>query len=196
MLAAVAFWYAWRQPSYQAPPGDQIDILLELAGVFPDKYRIIWRQHGMLRATDPEAQSDRSLLGKALFMHTLTTSEDRAEGEVYLEVGYRFYAHDHQLEPPVQGYGEQAQSPGGISADEGSFACWCESATPGSHGTNCSGALGYGNYQFWLSMSYNRDECATATPAARREEFVRSLRTADRLIGLYLQPLRRKPRWL
>ena len=196
VLAAVGCWFAWRQPSYEAPPGDQIDILLELAGVFPDKYHIMWRQHGMLHSTDPEAQRDPLLLGKALFMHNLTTSEDRSEGEVYLEVGYRFYAYDHQLESPVQIYGDQAQSPGEIGADQGSFACWCESATPGGRGTNCSGFLGYGNYEFWLSMSYNRDECVTAPPAVRREEFVRSLRTADRLIGLYLQPLRRKPRLL
>src|SRR3970040_2046260 len=72
-LALGAFWFAWKQPTYAAPPGDEIDILLELAGVFPDNYGIQWRQHGALRATDPEVQSDPSLLPGALFMHNLTT---------------------------------------------------------------------------------------------------------------------------
>jgi hypothetical protein len=30
----------------------------------------------------------------------------------------------------------------------------------------------------------------------RREEFARTMQTADRLIGFYLKPLRRKPSWL
>ena len=199
-LAFVGFWIASRQPTYGAPPGDQIDILLELAGVFPDKYGILWRQHGMLRSTDPEAHRDPLLLGRAQFMHNLTTGAERTDGDVYVEVGYRFYALDHQLDSHADMYGGYAQSLGEITADEGSFACWCDANDPGGNpghsGTNCSGFLGSGNYEFWLSVSYNRDQCAAAPPAARREEFMRTMRTADRLIDLYLEPLRRKPRWL
>ena len=41
MLAIVALWMVWnewRQPTYLPPRGDEIDIVLELAGVFPDNY--------------------------------------------------------------------------------------------------------------------------------------------------------------
>ena len=61
MLAIVALWLlwnAWRQPTYLPPRGDEIDIVLELAGVFPDNYGIMWREHMALRSTDAEAKAD------------------------------------------------------------------------------------------------------------------------------------------
>jgi hypothetical protein len=171
-LAVFGFLFASRQPTYFPPPGDEIDILLELAGVFPDNYKILWREHAALRSTDPEAQSDPSLLGDASFMHRLTTGP---EGEVRVEVEYRFYELDRDAveEPP--------------------FTCWCGGP---DRGTSCLGQLAFGNYEFSLSASYNGEACTEPISPKRREEFSRSMQTADRLIGLYLKPLRRKPAWL
>jgi hypothetical protein len=170
-------WIAWKQPTYAAPPGDEIDILLELAGVFPDNYGIQWRQHGALRSADPQAQSDPSLLRGALFMHNLTTAETPSDGPIYIEVAYRYYAFDHE-----------------IAANEGTTACMCH---PPGLSTSCRGTRTFDNYEFTLSVDYNESACANREPNAKRvEEFGRAMQTADRLIGLYLEPLRRKPRWL
>jgi hypothetical protein len=165
-------WTASRQPTYLPPRGDEIDILLELAGVFPDNYKIMWREHAALRSTDPEAQSDPSILQDALFMHRLTTG---AEGDVRVEVEYRFYALDRD------------------AVEQRPFACWCGSP---DRGTSCLGRLAFGNYEFSLSASYNGEACTQPISPKRREEFARTMQTADRLIGLYLKPLRRKPHWL
>ena len=170
-------WLAWKRPTYAPPPGDEIAILLELAGVFPDNYGIMWRQHGALRATDPEAQSDPSLLGGALFMHNLTTAGTRSEGDVYVEVEYRFYESDHE-----------------IDADEAAPVCRCDTLDRIS--TSCAGRLALGNYEFSLSVAYNNAACTDPVDPKRVEEFKRAMQTADRLINLYLEPLRRKPRWL
>ena len=62
--------------------------------------------------------------------------------------------------------------------------------------TSCLGRLAYGNYEFSLSASYNHEACTEPVSPKRREEFARTMQTADRLIGLYLEPLRRKPSWL
>lgn len=159
------------------PPGDEIDILLELAGVFPDKYKIMWRQHAALRATDPEAKNDPSLLGDALFMHNLTTGALQSEGDVYVEVGYRFYESDHE-----------------IDAAEAAPRCWCDTLEGVS--TSCLGRLEFGNYEFSLSVAYNNAACTNPVDPKRVQEFQRSMQTAERLIGLYLKPLRRKPAWL
>jgi hypothetical protein len=170
-------WIAWKQPTYAAPPGDEIDILLELAGVFPDNYGIQWRQHGVLRATDPEALSDPSLLHGALFMHNLTTAETPSDGDIYIEVAYRYYASDHELD-----------------ADESPPTCRCDMLDRVS--TSCLGKLAFENYEFTLSVTYNNAACTEPVDPKRVEEFKRAMQTADRLIGLYLEPLRRKPRWL
>jgi hypothetical protein len=176
-LAIAAFWFAWRQPTYLPPSGDEIDILLELAGVFPDNYKIMWREHQLLRATDPEAQLDPSFLKDALFMHKLTTGSAQEAGDISIEVGYRFYAHDHRL-----------------TADQEASACSC--APPGGSSMLCQGSLGFGNYEFSLSVTYSHQQCGTQVDPKRREEFQHAMQTADRLIGFYLQPLRRKPAWL
>lgn len=164
---------AWRQPTYLPPRGDEIAILLEFAGVFPDNYGIMWREHGALRSTDPEAKSDPSLLRDALFMHRLTTG---SEGAVQVEVEYRFYAFDHEI------------------ADEPPFVCSCEA--PDRTTTSCLGRLAFGNYEFSMSARYNHEACTEPISPKRREEFGRAIHTADRLIGLYLEPLRRKASWL
>jgi hypothetical protein len=163
----------WRQPTYLPPRGDEIDILLELAGVFPDNYGIMWREHAALRSTDPEAKMDPTLLRDALFMHKLTTG---SEGNVYIEVAYRFYATDHEL------------------ADAAPSQCSCAPEHPTV--PSCHAVLAFGNYEFSLAATYNAEACTTPFDPKRQKEFSRALQTADRLIGLYLQPLRRKPSWL
>jgi hypothetical protein len=192
-LAIVGFWIASRRPTYLPPPGEQIDILLELAGVFPDNYKIMWREHGVLRSTDMVAQQDPSLLQDALFMHSLTTGSS-AEGDVYVEVAYRFYAKDHSIHPDAARLGEGAANLGKPAADQTAFACTCDPLDNDS--TRCHGLLEFGNYEFSLSVAYNHEQCADSVNPKRREEFQRSMQTADRLIDLYLKPLRRKPRWL
>jgi hypothetical protein len=171
LIGLWGLWSAWRQPSYLPPRGDEIAILLELAGVFPDNYGIMWREHAALRATDPEAKMDPSLLGDAQFMHRLTTG---AEGKVRIEVEYRFYPTDHK-----------------VTGDR-TPACACISDSS----PQCQGALAYGNYQFSIAATYDGEACTTPFNPKRQEEFRRAMQTADRLIGLYLQPLRRKPSWL
>ena len=141
--------------------------------MFPDNYGIMWREHAALRSTDPEAASNPSILGDALFMHRLTTGSD---GSVRVEVEYRFYERDREpLEQPP-------------------FECWC--GTLDRVSPSCLGRLAVGNYEFSLSASYNGEACTEPISPKRREEFARSMQTADRLIGLYLKPLRRKPAWL
>jgi hypothetical protein len=170
-------WILWKQPTYAPPPDDEIDILLELAGVFPDNYGIQWRVHGALRASDPDAQSDPSLLRGAQFMHNLTTGETRSDGDIYLEVAYRYYATDHEIQNDPTG-----------------ATCRCD--TSGRTSTVCQTRLPFDNYEFTLLVSYNSEACTTPTSPKRTREFLSSRHTAERLIGLYLEPLRRKPRWL
>jgi hypothetical protein len=172
VLAIVALWMVWnewRQPTYLPPRGDEIDIVLELAGVFPDNYGIMWREHQALRSTDAEAKMDPSLLGDALFMHRLTTG---AEGKVYIESEYRFYARDHKL------------------AADPTPECSCAPQP------SCHGRLAFGNYEFSLVATYNEEACTTPFNPKRQAEFDRAMQTAKQLIGIYLQPLRRKPSWL
>jgi hypothetical protein len=188
-LATFGLWIASREPTYLPPPGDQIDILLQLAGVFPDKYGIMWREHGILRSTDPVARQDPSLLHDALFMHTLTTGNPQSDGDVYVEVAYRFYATDHEIDPD-----EGGESLETLGAAQAVFACTCD--TLDSSSTRCNGLLTFGNYEFSLSVVYNRDQCTDPVAPKRVEEFRHSMQTADRLIALYLEPLRRKPDWL
>jgi len=164
-----ALWTAWKQPTYLPPRGDEIDILLELAGVFPDNYGIMWREHLALRATDPEAKMDPTLLHDASFMHRLTTG---SEGKVYIEVEYRFYASDHKL------------------AGDPTPQCSCEPQP------SCRGPLAFGNYEFSLAATYTSEACTTPFNPKRQEEFRHAMQTANQLIGIYLQPLRRKPSWL
>ena len=189
-LASVGFWIANRAPTYRPPPGDEIDILLELAGVFPDNYAIMWREHQLLRATDPEAKLEPAILQDAPFMHRLLTTESsQPAGDVAVEVEYRFYATDHDIDIDSK----NATVLDDLSADDGTMTCGC--LFPDSGNLNCSGVLGFGNYEFAISVAYNRGQCASSIHR-RVEEFRRSMQTADRLIALYLEPLRRKPRWL
>lgn len=188
-LAILGFWIASREPTYLPPSGEQIDILLELAGVFPDKYGIMWREHAVLRSTDMLSQQDPSLLRGALFMHNLTTGGTRTEGDMYIEVAYRFYGSDHEIDADT-GTGTAL---GELAADEGQMTCVC---APQEARTDCTGVLGFGNYEFSLDVSYNRDQCSAGISPARVAEFRHSMQTADRLINFYLEPLRRKPRWL
>ena len=174
MLAALAIvaswlvWNEWRQPTYLPPRGDEIDIVLELAGVFPDNYGIMWREHLALRSTDPEAKADPSLLDGALFMHRLTTG---SEGKVHIEAEYKFYARDHKIAGETTG-------------------CACAPQP------SCHGRLAFGNYEFALAATYNEEACTTPFNPKRQEEFKHAMQTANQLIGIYLQPLRRKPSWL
>jgi len=186
-LALVGFWIASRQPTYLPPPGDEIDILLELAGVFPDKYGIMWREHGILRSTDPAAQLDPSLLRDAQFMHNLTTGGARTEGDIHVEVAYRFYAHDHDIDTGKASLGK-------LAGDKGMATCTC--LPPGSDGPECTGVLAFGNYEFTLSVNYNTAQCTKGIDPQLEKEFRSSMLTADRLIALYLKPLRRKASWL
>ena len=151
-----------------------------------------WKD-GVLRSTDMMAQQDPSLLQDALFMHSLTTGSS-AEGDVYVEVAYRFYAKDHSIHPDAARLGEGAANLGKPAADQTAFACTCDPLDNDS--TRCHGLLEFGNYEFSLSVAYNHEQCADSVNPKRREEFQRSMQTADRLIDLYLKPLRRKPRWL
>jgi hypothetical protein len=173
VLAIFVLYNEWRQPTYLPPRGDQIDILLELAGVFPDNYKIMWREHAALRSTDPEAQAEPAILGGAQFMHRLTTG---AEGNVYIEAEYRFYDEDRDaVEGPP-------------------FTCSCGVLDRAR--TSCVGQLTRGNYEFSLSARYDAEACTEPVNPKRREEFARAMQTADHLIDLYLKPLRRKPSWL
>lgn len=180
---------AARQPTYLPAPGDQIDILLELAGVFPDKYKIMWREHGILHSTDPVSMQDLSLLRDAQFMHNLTTGA-RNDGDLYVEVAYRFYASDHKLDTGL-GTGPPL---GKLAADQGVMMCTCASSD--SSGTDCTGLLAFGNYEFSLEVAYNREQCPNGVNPKVEEEFRHSMQTADRLVALYLRPLRRKASWL
>ncbi|HKS57342.1 MAG TPA: hypothetical protein VJS12_18745 [Steroidobacteraceae bacterium] len=188
-LAIAGFWIGSREPSYQAPPGEEIDILLELAGVFPDKYGIMWREHGVLHSTDPDAQLDPSLLRDAQFMHNLTTGGAPTEGDIHIEVAYRFYAHDHEI-PARASTGMKLDK---LTADAGQMSCVCQ---PPAIGTECTGSLGFGNYEFTLTANYNTEQCPNGISPQREKEFRSSMITADRLISFYLKPLRRKPSWL
>jgi hypothetical protein len=47
-----------------------------------------------------------------------------------------------------------------------------------------------------LSVTYNDAACTDPVDPKRVAEFQRAMQTGERLIGLYLEPLRRKPRWL
>jgi hypothetical protein len=147
----------------------------------------MWREHGILRSTDPVSIEDPSLLRDAQFMHNLTTGA-RNEGDLYVEVAYRFYASDHKLDsgtgPPL----------GQLSADQGAMMCTCGSID--SSGTDCSGLLAFGNYEFSLEVTYNREQCSNGINPKVEEEFRHSMQTADRLVALYLRPLRRKASWL
>jgi hypothetical protein len=187
-LAILGFVVAARQPTYLPPPGDQIDILLELAGVFPDKYGIMWREHGILRSTDPVSTQDASLLRDAQFMHNLTTGA-RTDGNVYVEVAYRFYGADHDVDESRN----TAATLGQLAADKGTMTCACP--MPDS-GMDCSGLLGFGNYEFSLEVAYTTQQCPNGPDPKLVEEFRHSMQTADRLIALYLKPLRRKAGWL
>jgi hypothetical protein len=189
-LAIFGFWIGSREPSYLPPPGDEIDILLELAGVFPDKYGIMWREHGVLHSSDPDARLDPSLLRDAQFMHNLTTGGAPTEGDIHIEVAYRFYAHDHEI-PARAGTDTKLDK---LTADAGQMACVCSASE--SSGTQCTGSLAFGNYEFTLSANYNTEQCTNGINPLRMKEFSSSMLTADRLIGFYLKPLRRKPRWL
>jgi len=172
VLAVVALWMLWnewRQPTYLPPRGDELDIVLELAGVFPDNYGIMWREHLALRATDAEAKADPTLLGDALFMHKLTTG---SEGKVGIEAEYRFYARDHKL------------------AADPTSQCSCMPQP------TCHGRLAFGNYEFSLAATYHEEACTTPFDPKRQKEFSQAMQVANQLIGIYLQPLRRKPSWL
>jgi hypothetical protein len=144
--------------------------------VFPDKYQIMWREHGVLHSTDPVPQEDLALLRGAEFLHNLTTGGAPTEGNLYVEVAYRFYAHDHQI-------------PG-----DSTVQCSCD--TPGRVSTSCLGQLPFGNYEFSLSVNYNTTACTDPVDPKVVAEFTGSMQTANKLITLYLEPLRRKPRWL
>lgn len=149
----------------------------------------MWREHGILRATDSVSMQDPSLLRDAQFMHNLTTGA-RDDGDLYVEVAYRFYASDHELD---------AGSAGGapldkLSADQGTMMCTC--ASPESTGTDCTGLLAFGNYEFSIEVAYNREQCANGVNAKVEAEFRHSLQTADQLVALYLRALRRKAHWL
>jgi hypothetical protein len=122
-----------------------------------------------LRATDPEAKMDPTLLRDASFLHRLTTG---SEGKVYIEVEYRFYASDHKL------------------AGDPAPQCSCEPQP------SCRGPLAFGNYEFSLAATYTNEACTTPFNPKRQEEFRHAMQTANQLIGIYLQPLRRKPSWL
>jgi hypothetical protein len=136
----------------------------------------MWREHGVLRSTDPVAPQDLELLHGAQFLHNLTTGGATTEGDLHVEVAYRFYEHDRQI-------------PG-----ESTAMCACE--TLGRVGTNCSGRLPFGNYEFSLSVRYNTAACTNPVDPKLVAEFKGSMQTASKLINLYLEPLRRKPRWL
>lgn len=193
-LATFGLWIASREPTYLPPPGDEIDILLELAGVFPDNYGIMWREHQLLRATDPEAQLDPSFLKDALFMHKLLTTEGgQSSGDVSVEVAYRFYGSDHDIDQDINPDIKAGTLLDKLAADKGTMSCSCLSADSSS--LNCAGVLGFGNYEFSIRVDYRREQCSNSIKQ-RMEEFRRSMQTADRLIDLYLEPLRRKPHWL
>jgi hypothetical protein len=189
VVAIAGFWIGSREPSYHAPPGDEIDILLELAGVFPDKYGIMWREHGVLHSTDPNAQLDPSLLRRAQFMHNLTTGGAPTDGDIHIEVAYRFYAHDHEI-PARASTGTKLDN---LTADTAQMACVCQ---PPAIGMECTGSLAFGNYEFTLTANYNTEQCPSGIDPQREKEFRSSMLTADRLISFYLKPLRRKPGWL
>jgi hypothetical protein len=196
-IALIGYVIVARAPTYDPPRDDEISILLELAGVFPDKYAIEWREHASLTSADAEAQRDPGLLHGASFTHSLRSATDRSEGKVYVEAAYSYFTHDHAIDVTARSSGSRERVPGGhLSADAAVYGCWCDSQSAPSTPTRCDAALGFGNYEFSLSIDYNVDRCSAQIATQRREEFLRAVLTADQLIRLYLEPLRRKPRWL
>ena len=120
------------------------------------------------------APEDPSLLRDAQFMHNLTTGGAPTEGDIHVEVAYRFYAHDHEIarSEPVD---SQLRRPGAI------MRCTSSSAR------SCSGRLAFGNYEFSLNVDLQQRACTNPVDPKREEEFRRSMQTADRLIALYLE---------
>jgi len=152
----------------------------------------------MLRSTDPEALRDPELLGGALFTHTLTTGTPDPDAVVYVEAGYSYFTHDRQFEVPEPLPGrEETLDRRSLFAKAGTYGCWCASRGEAPPATDCHAVMSYGNYAFSLTVDYTKDQCVAADVAAHRsEEFLRTVKTADQLFHLYLEPLRRKPRWL
>ena len=72
--------------------------------------------------------------------------------------------------------------------------CTCVSIESG--GTDCTGSLAFGNYEFSLEVAYSHEQCPSGINPQIEKEFRHSMQTADRLIALYLKPLRRKASWL
>jgi hypothetical protein len=198
LIAIGGYVVASHAPSYDAPKDDEIRVLLELAGVFPDAYDIVWREHGMLRSTDAIALRDPELLRGALFTHDLTTGAAPSEGDVYVEAAYSFFDHDRRLDLPATLAGREVHlDVSNFAAKEGAYGCWCETRGEAPPATECSAALSYGNYDFSFTVDYNKDRCVAAEAAPqRREEFLRAVKVADQLFHMYLEPLRRKPKWL
>jgi hypothetical protein len=196
-IALVGYVVAARAPTYDPPRDDEINILLELAGVFPDEYAIEWREHARLSSADAEAQRDSGLLQGASFTNSLRTAAARSEGKVYVEAAYSYFTHDRAMDVTEASIGSQERLRSErVSADAGVYGCWCDSQPTDHVPTRCYAALGFGNYEFSLSVDYNVDHCSAQTATQRREEFLKAVLTADQLIQLYLEPLRRKPRWL
>jgi hypothetical protein len=196
-VALAGYVVAARAPTYSPPGDDEIRILLELAGVFPDKYAIEWREHGSLTSADARAQGVPELLRGAMFMHQLRTAGSRADGELYVEATYSYFAHDHEIDLDDALPGKESRiEDERLAADAAVYGCWCDPQAPPHAPTRCYAALAFGNYEFSLSADYNGDQCSAQTAAQRRADFLKAARTADQLIHLYLEPLRRKPRWL
>jgi hypothetical protein len=156
----------------------------------------MWREHQLLRATDPEAQRYPSLLKGALFMHKLLTTESSLQpgGDISVEVAYWLYPGDHRIHWDAAKFQRDELQLDELAADDAAIGCACDPVDAES--TLCQGLLAFGNYEFELEATYRRVQCDRPLDPRRLEEFRRSMRTADRLIALYLQPLRRKPRWL
>ena len=196
-LVVAGIW-VHSKATYSPPNGNEVEILMELAGIFPSDYGIKWRQHGTLRSTDADAIRDPALLRGALFTHNVTTAPSRSEGDVYVEAAYRFFASDREMEPHDEFFGREGQArKNDVAADRAAYGCRCEPQATDHGVTTCYGQLRYGNYEFSLLVDYNLDSCVSPTTEnQRRQQFSSVLKSADRLIYLYLEPLRRKPRWL
>jgi hypothetical protein len=162
-------WNEWRQPTYLPPRGDEIDIVLELAGCF----RTTMESCGAsTRRCAPRMPKRRWIQSCWAMLCSCTSSR-----------------------PARKARSISNPNIGSTPATTSSRLIRRRSARA-RRSRVAYGRLAFGNYEFSLAATYNEEACTTPFNPKRQAEFDHAMQTAKQLIGIYLQPLRRKPSWL